>query len=68
LIKLEASAASGEAEKEVKSFCQAHIANYKVPKYVEFVTDILLAGVGKIQKFKLDEQAKAELEKRKKSE
>jgi fatty-acyl-CoA synthase len=52
------------SEKEIKGFCKARIANYKVPKYVTFVKDLPLAGVGKIQKFKLAERAKSELERR----
>ena len=56
------------SEKEIKLFCKARIANYKIPKYVEFLTDIPLAGVGKIQKFKLEEYAEAELEKRRRRE
>ena len=56
------------SEKGIKLFCKARIANYKIPKYVEFLTDIPLAGVGKIQKFKLEEYAEAELEKRRRRE
>lgn len=53
------------SEEEIKSYCKARIANYKVPKYVKFVDDIPLAGVGKIQKYKLEEVAKDEILKRK---
>ena len=53
------------SEEEIKNYCRERIANYKVPKYVKFVHDIPLAGVGKIQKFKLAEEAKEEVQRRK---
>jgi fatty-acyl-CoA synthase len=55
------------SEEEIKGYCKARIANYKVPKFVKFVTEIPLSGVGKIQKFKLEEEARQELERRKAS-
>ena len=53
------------SEEEIKNYCRKRIANYKAPKYIKFVHDIPLAGVGKIQKFKLPEEAKEELQRRK---
>lgn len=53
------------SEKEILDFCKDKIANYKIPKYVKFVNEIPMAGVGKVQKFKLQESALEELEKRK---
>ena len=44
------------------------IARYKVPKYVLIVDEFPLTHSGKIQKFKLKEQAVELLEKRKKEE
>lgn len=55
------------SEEEIKGYCKARIANYKIPRYVTFVEDIPVAGVGKIQKFKLEEEAKKELVKRRES-
>ena len=52
-------------EKEILDFCKDKIANYKIPKYVKFVNEIPMAGVGKVQKFKLQESAFEELKKRK---
>jgi fatty-acyl-CoA synthase len=52
-------------EKEILAFCRGKIANYKIPKYVKFVNEIPMAGVGKVQKFKLQESALEELKKRK---
>lgn len=53
------------SEKEILDFCKDKIANYKIPKYVKFVNEIPMAGVGKVQKFKLQESALDELRKRK---
>jgi fatty-acyl-CoA synthase len=53
------------SEKEILDFCKDKIANYKIPKYVKFVNEIPMAGVGKVQKFKLQESALEELKKRK---
>jgi len=53
------------SEEEIKNYARLRIANYKVPKFVKFANDIPLAGVGKIQKFKLVEDAKEELRQRK---
>jgi fatty-acyl-CoA synthase len=52
------------SEKEILDFCKDRIANYKIPKYVTFITELPMAGVGKVQKFKLREQAIEELRKR----
>ena len=38
---------------EVKQFCRKHIAHYKVPRYVEFVSEYPCTVTGKIQKYKL---------------
>jgi fatty-acyl-CoA synthase len=52
-------------EKEVVDFCKGKIANYKIPKYVKFIDGMPITGVGKVQKFKLQEIALEELKKRK---
>jgi fatty-acyl-CoA synthase len=38
---------------EVKAFCRARIAHYKVPHYVVFVDEFPLTVTGKVQKFRL---------------
>ncbi len=43
---------------EIIAHCRAHLAAYKVPRFVVF-TDIPKTSTGKIQKFALREQAKA---------
>ena len=46
---------------EVRDFCTGRIANYKVPRYVKFVTSYPMTASGKIQKYKLREMAIKEL-------
>jgi len=48
-------------EDEVRAFCKGRIANYKIPKYVKFVSSFPMTASGKIQKFKLREIAIKEL-------
>ena len=48
-------------EDEVRQFCSEHIAHYKVPTYYRFVTEYPMTITGKIQKYKIIEQMKAEL-------
>ncbi|HEX2769788.1 MAG TPA: AMP-binding protein [Geobacteraceae bacterium] len=49
------------AEDQVRAFCKGRIANYKIPKYVKFVSSFPMTASGKIQKFKLREMAIKEL-------
>lgn len=42
---------------DVRDFCKAHIAKYKIPRYVFFVDAFPMTGSGKIQKFRLREMA-----------
>lgn len=37
---------------EVIEFARDRIANFKIPKYVEIVSEFPLTGSGKVQKFK----------------
>ena len=46
---------------EIKAFCQGQIAHYKVPRYIQFVTDFPMTVTGKIQKFQIRQQMKREL-------
>ena len=48
-------------EEEVRQFCREHIAHYKVPTYYRFVEEYPMTITGKIQKYKIIEQMKAEL-------
>jgi fatty-acyl-CoA synthase len=48
-------------EEDVRAWCRGRIAHYKVPRYVRFVDEFPLTITGKVQKFLMREQAKAEL-------
>lgn len=43
-------------EQELITFCRNHMAHFKVPKSVEFVTELPKTATGKVQKFALREQ------------
>jgi len=47
---------------EIVDFCVGEIANFKVPRYVGIVNEFPMTQSGKIQKFKLREIAKADLD------
>ncbi|MEI6826712.1 MAG: AMP-binding protein [Desulfuromonadales bacterium] len=49
-------------EDDVRDFCRDKIANYKIPKYVNFVDSYPMTASGKIQKFKMREMAIKELQ------
>jgi fatty-acyl-CoA synthase len=48
-------------EKEVKDFVLTNMAKWKVPSYVEFVAEFPMTASGKIQKFKMREDAMSKL-------
>lgn len=52
------------AEEQIISYCKGRIAGYKVPRYVVFVDEMPMAGVGKVQKFVLYEKGLEELKRR----
>ena len=49
-------------EEQVREFCQGKIAHYKIPRYVKLVDGFPMTVTGKVQKFKMREQAIEELE------
>jgi len=49
---------SGE---ELRAFCKGRIMDYKIPKYVKFVTEFPTTVTGKIQKYKMREISVREL-------
>ena len=51
-------------EDDILYYCKGRIAGYKVPRYVVFVDEMPMAGVGKVQKFVLHERGIEELRKR----
>jgi fatty-acyl-CoA synthase len=48
-------------EDEIRDFCKGQIAHYKVPKYIQFVTEFPMTVTGKIQKFKIRDAMKTQL-------
>jgi fatty-acyl-CoA synthase len=44
------------SEEDVRDFCRGKIANFKIPRYVFFVSAYPMTASGKIQKYKLREQ------------
>ncbi len=48
-------------QEAVAAFCKGKVAHYKVPRYVQVVTEFPMTVTGKVQKFKLREQAIEEL-------
>ncbi|GAB3066478.1 AMP-binding protein [Virgibacillus ainsalahensis] len=42
---------------EIRDFCKGNISRHKIPMYIDFVDEYPMTASGKIQKFKLREQA-----------
>jgi fatty-acyl-CoA synthase len=57
-VKLKTACAC--TEDEIRSYCRANLAHYKVPRYVKFVDAFPQTVTGKIQKFKIRELMIAE--------
>jgi fatty-acyl-CoA synthase len=49
-------------EEEIVKFFQGRMANYKIPRHVRFATEFPMTPSGKIQKFRLREQALSQLQ------
>lgn len=43
-------------KEELKKYCESHIASFKIPRYVEFVTDYPKTSSGKVQKHILKQE------------
>ena len=58
---------SGEStsEDEIREFCRDNLAHFKIPKYIRFVTEFPMTVTGKLQKFKMQEEMKRQLNKEK---
>ncbi len=48
-------------EEEVKAYCKGQIAHFKIPRYVKFVHEFPMTVTGKVQKFKMRDEATEEL-------
>jgi fatty-acyl-CoA synthase len=46
---------------ELRAFCEGQIARHKIPRHIRFVDGFPMTVTGKIQKFRMREQMKAEL-------
>lgn len=44
-------------DEEVREYCKGKISRHKIPRYIQFTTEYPMTASGKIQKFKLREQA-----------
>jgi fatty-acyl-CoA synthase len=49
------------SEDDLRELCRAQIARFKVPRYIRFADEFPMTVTGKIQKFKMREQAMKEL-------
>ncbi len=48
-------------EEELRDYCKGKIAHYKIPRYIRFTDGLPMTATGKIQKFKLREEAEEDL-------
>ncbi|HMK11562.1 MAG TPA: AMP-binding protein [Acidimicrobiales bacterium] len=46
---------------DLRTFCRERVAHFKVPRYVKFTTEFPMTVTGKVQKFKMREEAIEEL-------
>ncbi|MBU0665518.1 MAG: AMP-binding protein [Proteobacteria bacterium] len=53
------------SEEEIRAFCRDKIAHYKIPRYIWFVEEFPMTVTGKLQKYKMREQAVARLQQEK---
>ena len=51
LIKVKDLNDNSLTREDVVAFCDGKIANFKIPRYIKFVTDYPLTVSGKVQKF-----------------
>ncbi|MCG2825656.1 MAG: AMP-binding protein, partial [Thermoplasmatales archaeon] len=49
------------SEDEIRDYCKNGMSRYKAPKYVKLVKNFPMTASGKIQKYKLREEAKKEM-------
>ena len=61
-VKLRPDASSTAMDADaVRNYCQGKIAHFKIPRYVKVVEEFPMTVTGKVQKFKMREQAVGEL-------
>jgi fatty-acyl-CoA synthase len=49
------------AAEDIRAFCRGEIAHFKIPRYIEFVSEFPMTITGKIQKYVMREQMVAKL-------
>jgi len=54
-VFIELKAQSSASEQELIAYCRQHLASFKVPRRVNFITDWPMTGAGKIQRYVLKE-------------
>ena len=54
-VFIELKSANHATEKDLSNFCRQHLASFKVPRRVIFISDWPMSGAGKIQRFVLKE-------------
>jgi benzoate-CoA ligase family protein len=59
VVLRDGAAPSPELAKELQQFVREHLADYKRPRWVEFLAELPKTATGKIQRFKLREMASA---------
>src|SRR5262249_32486479 len=59
-VRLRAAATS--SPDELRDYCRAGLAHFKVPRYIRIVTEFPASHYGKVQKYVLRERAVAELD------
>ena len=60
-IKRDPQAEKEITEEDMREFCKGNIAFFKVPRYVKFVDEFPVSATAKVQKFKIIDQMKKEL-------
>ncbi len=60
-IKLKQGCGGAVSDLEIRDFCRAKLAHFKVPRYIKFVESFPQTVTGKIQKFKIRETMCGEL-------
>lgn len=45
------------SQEDIRTFCERQLSHYKIPEYIMFVDNFPMTASGKIQKYKLKEQA-----------
>ena len=61
LAWVQLKAGEQSTEEEIRDFCRGKIAYFKVPQFVRFVDSFPMTVTGKVQKYRMREQAIEEL-------